>query len=191
MKIILASKSQRRKELLDQMKLKYEIINSNADETFEDGIIIYEQSKRLALKKTKAVFDKTVGDRIVIGSDTIVEKSGKIYGKPKDKEDAIKMLEELKNSKHMVITSLCVMAEKKGKYFEYVDYDITNVYLKNMTKEEIRKWVDEDNPIDKAGAYAIQSQFAVFIDKIEGNYNTVMGLPIHKLYDVLKEIEKI
>ena len=191
MRIILASKSPRRRELLDLIDLKYEVIPSNADETFEKGLTLEEQSKRLGVIKAKAVFDKTEGDRIVIGSDTMVEKDGIIYEKPKDKKDAIRMLEQLKGGKHHVITSLCVLAEKNGKYFEYIDYDIAEVYLKDISKEEIEKWVDENNPIDKAGAYAIQSKFAVFVEKIVGNYNTVVGLPVHKLYDVLKQIDKM
>lgn len=189
MKYILASKSPRRKELMDLMGLKYEIIVSNADETFENGLSIEEQSKRLGYIKAKAVFDKTCGDRIVIGSDTMVLKEGKVYEKPKDKEDAIRMLNELKKSKHTVITSLAILAEKNGKYIEYVDYDKADVYVKDISAEEILNWIEIGNPYDKAGAYAIQSQFGVYIEKIEGNYFTVVGLPIHKLYDVIKKID--
>lgn len=190
MKYILASKSPRRKELLDLMGLKYEIIVSNADETFEEGLTIEEQSKRLGYIKAKAVFDKTSGDRVVIGSDTMVLKDGKVYEKPKNREDAIRMLSELKNSKHTVITSLAVLVEQSGKYKEYVDYDKSDVYIKDMTNEEINHWIDIGNPYDKAGAYAVQSEFGVHIEKIDGNYFTVVGLPIHKLYDIIKEIEK-
>ena len=190
MRIILASQSPRRKELLDLIKIKCEVIASNVDETLEQGLTLEEQSKKLAYIKAKKVFEETTGDRIVIGSDTMVEKNGKIYGKPKDKNDAIKMIQELKNGKHTVITSLSVLAEKEGRYFEYIDYDTAEVYIKDMTIEEIEKWVETDNPIDKAGAYAVQSEFSVFIEKIVGSYNTVMGLPLHKLYDILKEINK-
>lgn len=189
MKYILASKSPRRKELMDLMGLKYEIIVSNADETFENGLSIEEQSKRLGYIKAKAVFEKTIGDRIVIGSDTMVLKEGKVYEKPKDKKDAIRMLNELKNSKHTVITSLAILAEKNGKYTEYVDYDKADVYVKDISAEEILNWIEIGNPYDKAGAYAVQSQFGVYIEKIEGNYFTVVGLPIHKLYDVIKKID--
>lgn len=191
MRIILASQSPRRRELLDLMGLKYEIICSNADERFTPGLSLEEQSKRLGFIKAKTVFDKLQGDRIVIGSDTIVEKNGEIYEKPKNKLDAIRMIKELKNDKHNVITSLCVLAEKDGEYFEFLDCDITEVYLKDITDEEIEKYVEDDNPIDKAGAYAIQSKFSVFIEKIIGNYNSVVGLPIHKLYDILKRIEEM
>ena len=190
MKYILASQSPRRKELLDLMGLKYETIVSNVDETFEEGLTIENQSKRLSYIKAKTVFDKTTGDRIIIGSDTMVQKDNNVYEKPKDKDDAIRMLMELKNGKHTVITSLTVLAEKKGKYMEYTDYDTTDVYIKDMTIEEINKWIETGKAYDKAGAYAVQSEFGVHIEKINGNYFTVVGLPIHKLYDILKEIEK-
>lgn len=190
MKYILASKSPRRKELLDLMGIKYEIVLSNADETFEEGLTIEEQSKRLGYIKAKKVFDTTNGNRIVIGSDTMVLKDNKVYEKPKDREDAIRMLMELKNAKHTVITSLAVLSEKDGKYAEYIDYDKSDVYIKDMSMEEINDWIEVGNPYDKAGAYAIQSEFGVHIEKIDGNYFTVVGLPIHKLYDIIKEIEK-
>ena len=109
MKVILASKSPRRKELMDLLDIDYEIIVSNADETFEEGLTLKEQSKRLGYIKAKAVFDETTGDRIVIGSDTMVLKDDKLYGKPKNKEHAKEMLNDLKNSKHQVFTSLAIL----------------------------------------------------------------------------------
>ena len=187
MKVILASQSPRRKDLMDLLNIKYEIKVSNADETFEEGLTIEEQSKRLAYIKAKTIFDSTKGDRIIIGSDTMVIKSGKIYGKPIDRQDAINMLKELKNAKHQVITSLCVLIQDGENYLESTDYDIADVYIKDMTDDEIEKWVDEGNPLDKAGGYAIQSEFCVYVDRIDGNYTTVVGLPMHKLYDVIKE----
>lgn len=186
MKIILASQSPRRKELLGLFVKDFDVIVSNVDETFEEGLSIYEQSKRLSYKKAKAVFDKTSDNRIVIGSDTMVLKNGKVYEKPKDRNDAIRMIQELRNSKHEVITSLTVLIQDGEKYSEYIDYDITKVYFKNITDDEIEKWVDTGKAYDKAGAYAIQSEFGVFVEKIEGNYFTVVGLPIHKLYEVVK-----
>lgn len=187
MKIILASQSPRRKELIDLLDIKYEVMPSGANETFEEGISIVEQSKRLAYIKAKEIFNKTSEDRIVIGSDTMVIKDGKIYGKPKDEENAIQMLNELKNSSHQVITSLCVMIQNKGEFKQYLDYDLAEVYFKDMTGEEIQKWVNTGKALDKAGGYAIQSEFCVYVDRIEGNYTTVMGLPMHKLYEVIKE----
>ena len=187
MKIILASQSPRRKELMDLMKLNYEVIVSHADETFEEGLTIEEQSKRLGYIKAKAVFDKTEGDRIVIGSDTMVLKGSEVLEKPKSKDDAIRMLNLLRNTDHRVITSLTVLIQDGEKYSEYIDYDIAKVYFKDMSEKEILKWIEEGNPYDKAGGYAIQSKFGVFVDKIEGNYFTVVGLPIHKLYDAIKK----
>ena len=187
MKIILASQSPRRKELMDLLNINYEIIVSNADETLEKSLTIEEQAKKLSYIKAKTVFDKTSGDRIVIGSDTMVVKNGKIYGKPKDNQDAFKMLKELKNTKHQAITGLAILVEKDGKYEEYLDYDIAEVYFKDMTDEEITNWINTGKALDKAGAYAVQDEFIVFIEKFNGNYSTIMGLPIHKVYDVLKK----
>lgn len=190
MKIILASESPRRRELLDMMGLKFDIKPSNSDETFKDGLSIEEQSKRLAHIKAKSVFDETAneGDRAVIGSDTMVIEGDKIYGKPHTREQAIEMLQDLNEKKHQVITSICVISEKNGEYKEQLDYDIADVYFKKMTEEEIEAWVDKDKPYDKAGGYAAQSAFGVHIEKTEGNFFTKMGLPIHKLYDMLKNI---
>lgn len=188
MKIILASGSSRRRELLEMMGLEFEVKVSNADETFEQGLSLEEQSKKLAYIKAKAIFDETEGDRAVIGSDTMVIKDGKIYGKPENREDAIAMLKDLSGATHKVITSICVLSQDGEKYKEQVDYDMADVFFKEMSIEEIESWIDYDEPYDKAGGYAVQSRFGVHIDKINGNFFTVMGLPIHKLYDMLKQI---
>lgn len=187
MKIILASQSQRRKELMDLLKIKCEVIESNVEEKLENGLSIEEQSKKLGYIKAKAVFDKTQGDRIVIGSDTIVVKENEIFGKPKDKEDAKRILNILNNTNHTVITSLAILIQEGDKYTEYIDCDKTEVYIKKMTEDEIEEWIEEGKPYDKAGAYTIQSKFGAFIDKIEGSYFTTLGLPIHKLYDIVKK----
>lgn len=187
MRIILASKSPRRKELMELMGVDFEIIVSNADEILEEGLSIEEQSKKLGYIKAKAVFDTTSGDRVVIGSDTMVIKDGKLLGKPKDKEEAVNMLNFLKNDKHQVITSIAILIEKNGKYEEYIDCDMANVYISDMSDEEIEKWIEIGSVYDKAGAYAIQSEFGVFVDKIEGNHSTVIGFPINKVYNILKE----
>ena len=187
MKVILASKSPRRKELMDLLGIDYEIMVSNVDEKLEEGLSIEEQSKKLGYMKAKAVFDQTSGDRMIIGSDTIVAKDEKIYGKPKDKEDAIQMLNRLKNGKHQVVTSLAILVEIDGKYEEYLDCDMTDIYVSDMTSSEIEEWLNTGHAYDKAGAYAIQLEFAKFIEKIDGNYHSVVGLPIHKIYHQLKQ----
>ena len=189
MKIILASQSPRRKELLALIVPKFEIIVSDEKETFNNTLSLEEQVTEIAYIKAKNVYDKTKGDRIIIGSDTIVTKNGKIYGKPKDRNHAKEMIKELitGDKVHKIITGLSVLIEENGILKEYKTYDTVNVYLKNMTDEEIEKWIDTGNAMDKAGAYGIQNEFCVHVEKIEGNYTSVLGLPIHKVYDIIKE----
>lgn len=114
MRVILASGSSRRKELLKSIIQDFEVIVSNSDESFQEGLTIEEQSKRIAYLKAKTVFDQTQGDRIVIGADTMVLKDGAIYGKPKDKEDAFQMLANLQNNMNEVITGISILIEKDG-----------------------------------------------------------------------------
>ena len=153
MRVILASKSPRRRELMDMIGVDYEIVVSNKKDIKE--IYCWED--------------------------------GKLYGKPKDRQDAINMINELKNDKHQVFTSLAILVQKGNEYKEYIDCDIADVYICDMTDQEIEKWVSSGEADDKAGAYAIQTKFGVFVDKIDGNYYTVIGLPINKVYNVLKE----
>ena len=187
MKIILASKSPRRKELMDLLNLDYEIIVSDADESLEDGLTMEEQSKKLAYIKAKAVFDETQGDRIVIGADTLVYKDDKKYGKPGNSENATRMLHELKNSVHQVCTGIAVLVQNGDIYDEIIDYSTTSIHMKDMTDSEIQEWIATGKAFDKAGAYAIQEEFAKFIDNIDGNYSSVVGLPIDKVYDAIKK----
>lgn len=189
MRVILASASPRRKELLDLIGVNYEVMVSNADESIEDGLSIEEQSKKLGFLKARDVFDRTEGDRVVIGSDTLVIKEGRLYGKPADRPEAVDMIKDLSGAKHQVITSLAVLVQRGEEYEEYTDTDITDVYVADMTESEIEQWVDTGEAYDKAGAYAIQSGFAKYIDRIDGNYYTVIGLPVNKVYSILKKYE--
>lgn len=186
MKSILASQSPRRKELLALIVPKFEIIVSDEEETFNNTLSLEEQVTEIAYIKAKNVYDKTKGDRIIIGSDTIVTKNGKIYGKPKDRNHAKEMIKELitGDKVHKIITGLSVLIEENGILKEYKTYDTVNVYLKDMTDEEIEKWIDTGNAMDKAGAYGIQNEFCVHVEKIEGNYTSVLG---YKVYDIIKE----
>lgn len=187
MKVILASGSPRRKELLKAITKDFEVTVSNSDEAFQEGLTIEEQSKRIAHLKAKMVFDQTQGDRIVIGADTMVLKDGAIYGKPKDKQEAYKMLSNLQSAMNEVITGVSVLIEKDGIQKEYNDYDIGKVYISSMDDREIQDWIESGKAMDKAGAYAVQEEFAKYIEKIEGSYATVVGLPIHKVYQVMKQ----
>lgn len=188
MRIILASKSPRRKEILGMIVDKFDIMVCKEDEILDNTLSIKEQSIKLAYDKAKNIFNRTNGDRIVIGSDTIVvDENDKIYGKPQDREDAIKILNSIKGKEHRVFTSIAVLVSKNGKIYEDTDCDIARVYIDNMTDEEVTKWVDTGEAYDKAGAYAVQGKFAKHIEKIDGNFWTVMGLPINKVYNILKK----
>lgn len=189
MRVILASKSPRRKELMDLAEFDYEILVSETDEKIDENLSIEENSKEIAYSKAKSVFDNTQGNRVVIGADTIVVKYNEIFGKPKSREEAIKMLKKLQNSKHTVYTSLSILVEKNENYKEYKELYSADVYVKPMQDAEIINYIDTYNVFDKAGAYAIQSKFAVYIEKIDGNYNTIIGLPIERIYDIFKENE--
>ena len=187
MKIILASKSPRRRELMNLGRFEYEILVSDEEEKFDETLSIEEQSKKVALDKAKVIFDNTQGDRAIIGADTIVVNDNEIYGKPKDRQDAIRMLKGLQGKTHKVYTSIAVLIEKNGEYKEYNELHETKIFVKPMSDYEISKYITQTNPYDKAGAYAIQGQFALFIEKIEGSYTNVVGLPIERVYEILKE----
>lgn len=189
MKIILASQSPRRAALLDLIKVDFEVMPSNYEEKIENKFDIEEISKELAYGKALDVFNNTQGDRTVIGADTIVVKDNKIYGKPKDRADAIRMLKELQGEYHIVYTSVAILIENHEKYDEYKEISKTLIKVKEMSDNEIIEYVDNEKPFDKAGAYAIQSCFCKYIEKIEGNYMSVIGLPVDKVYEILKENE--
>lgn len=167
----------------------FEVIVSNVDETLEKGLNIEEQSKKLAYIKAKPVFEQTkeYKDRIVIGSDTMVVKDDLILGKPHSKEEAIDMINKIQNDKHQVITSLCILVEKDGKYYEYLECDISNVYIKKISNKEIEEWIDSGEAYDKAGAYGIQTEFGKYVSKIDGNYFSIVGLPIHLIDNIIKK----
>ena len=189
MRIILASGSPRRKELLKLITPKFEILVSEVYEKLEEGLIPQKQVERLAYIKAKDIYEKTEGDRIIIGADTIVTKNGKIYGKPKDRTHAKQMINELLkgNKIHSIMTGLFVIIEKDGEYKEYKTTDEVKVFLKDISDSEIDKWINTGNAMDKAAAYGIQNEFCVFVDKIEGNYTSAVGLPTHKIYVIIKE----
>ena len=191
MKVILASRSPRRAAILDLAKIEFEVLPSRYDEKTNNTYDIEEKSKEIAYGKALDVYNNTQGDRTIIGADTLVAKDGKLYGKPKDWEDAIRMLKELQDDIHTVYTSLAIIIEEKGEYKEFTEVVKTNITVNKMSDEEIIEYVDSEMPYDKAGAYAIQGSFAKFLDSIEGNYMSVIGLPIDRVYRILKDNEII
>lgn len=189
MRFILASASPRRKELLRLIVPEFEIITSSIEEKLKEGLTPQEQATNLAYKKAKDIYERTEGDRIVIGADTIVTKNEKIYGKPKDKNNAKQMIKELLGGDrtHNIITGLCVIINKEENFKEYKLFDEVKVFLNCMSDNEIDRWLETGNAMDKAGAYGMQNEFCVFVNKIYGNYTTAIGLPTHKLYNIIKE----
>lgn len=190
MKIILASKSPRRKELLSLITNDFDIIVSDADEHVDETLTSAEKVKSIAKQKANIVASNIDEDCVVIGSDTIVVVDETILGKPHDYDDAVRMLHMISGRTHKVMTGISVVIKKEGKQKEINDVDIADVHVNALSDEEIEKWINTGNAWDKAGAYAIQQEFAVHIDKINGSFATVMGLPVHLFYNILKN-EKV
>ena len=188
MKIILASKSKRRQELLKMINLDYEIVVAEGDEITNDNLSPIENCINISLQKALEVKDKTKGDRIIISCDTIVVKNNKIYGKPKNYEEAFNMLKLLCGTSHQVLSCLTVIEIKDEKEKIYKSQGEGIVYIDNISDDEIKDWIEKANPYDKAGGYAIQESFGKYITKIEGDYYSIVGLPLNALYNILKKI---
>nr|WP_294796425.1 Maf family nucleotide pyrophosphatase [uncultured Mucilaginibacter sp.] len=180
-KIILASKSPRRQELLKLMDLDFRIVLKEVDESYPDGLSPEEIAVYIAKKKAEA-FDEMVSDEVVLTADTIVSIGDKILGKPENEEHAVEMLNLLSGSTHQVITGVCLFYRQEYHTF----YDVSDVTFRHMTDEEIRHYVSKYKPMDKAGSYGIQEWVGVTgIVKINGSYTNVVGLPTEKLYQAL------
>jgi len=184
MKIILASTSPRRLELLRGLGLKVEVVGSKVRESKFDIPNPQKLVKTLALTKAQEVARRTKSG-LIIGADTIVVLKGKILGKPKDEEEAKSMLRKLSGRTHEVLTGLAVIHAPSGK--TKVDFVRTKVKFRKLFEQEIAGYVAEDKPFDKAGAYAIQEKAGLFVEKIDGCYFNVVGLPLAKLAEMLRE----
>lgn len=182
-KIILASSSPRRRELLETAGIKFEICVKEVDESIPAGTAPLEAAKMTALKKALATAESHKND-IVIGADTIVVAEGKILGKPKDKDDACAMLRMLSGIEHEVITGVCIICGEKTDSFAQV----SRVKFYELTEDEIKSYVDTGEPMDKAGAYGIQGKGCILVEKIEGDYFNIVGLPVA---EVVRAINKI
>lgn len=212
-KIILASGSPRRRELLEQIGYTFEIVTSEKEEVYQ-STEPQEIVKELALLKARDVAQKVIekkaasgmgmperkaSDRetseertsdgfVIIGADTVVVHCGKILGKPKDEEDALRMLMALQNDAHDVYTGVAMICYDENGSEEVISHAVgTKVYVDPMTEEEIREYIATGEPMDKAGAYGIQGRFAAHISKIEGDYYNVVGLPVSYIYRLLRE----
>lgn len=185
-KIVLASASPRRKELLEQIGLDFGIFVSDTDESKTDNALpVNLYTEELAMKKAAAVASSLDGNRIIIAADTVVYYDGKIMGKPKNEEEAFKMLSSLSGNMHEVYTGICVMRTSDG--FAVADFEKTEVYFNTLTDEKIRRYIASGEPSDKAGAYGIQGKGASLVRKINGDYSNVVGLPLSKLVKILED----
>ena len=189
-KIVLASASPRRKELMQQAGYEFEIQVSHKEEVYT-GTTPDEIVKELALLKAKDIAEQNERKNlIVIGADTVVAHKGMILGKPKSEEDAFEMILGFQGDKHQVYTGVAILSYDESGVETVVNHAVrTDVYVNAMTEDEIWAYIQRDHVMDKAGSYGIQSGFAVHIEKIEGDYFNVVGLPVSYIYDVLKKIE--
>ncbi len=183
-KIILASSSPRRKMLLEQIGIPFEIVVSEVEENISLTDSPYENVKALAIQKAQKVSEQIDFDAVIIGADTMVYFNGELLGKPQNDIDALNMLKKLQSNKHRVYTGVCVIKDNK----QYTLTDYTDVYMRKISDEELIGFISTREYYDKAGGYAIQQKGALMIDKIDGDYNTVVGLPLTKLYLLLKQI---
>ena len=182
--IILASKSPRRQELLRLMGLDFKVVLREVDETYPEGLTPAEIAVHIAEKKAKA-FDEVIHDEIVITADTIVCLDGKILGKPENEEHAFEILSDLLGKRHEVITAVCLLKNHQLTSF----YEVSEVFFKTLSDEQIRHYISTYAPMDKAGAYGIQEWIGlVAVEKINGSYSNIVGLPTQRLYEELQKI---
>ncbi|MFF2020165.1 Maf family protein [Paenibacillus sp. NPDC058177] len=226
--IILASSSPRRQELISSLDLPYEVIVSDADETTEPGLSPAEIVEQLSHRKAQAVYERCIAETrfetggVIVGSDTIVVLGDTVLGKPKDAEDAYRMLQSLQGQTHHVYTGVAVIdiqtderdhatgrpldkpetnetpmyLGKTGQYrvtalsasgqpAAIVGHTVSQITFRPMSDEEIRAYINTGEPLDKAGSYGVQGIGSVFIERIEGDFYSVMGLPLNLLYPIV------
>ena len=186
-RMILASASPRRRELLSQIGIEHEVIPSNKDEILPK---MHPAKAAEALSRGKALdVAKDIDDKaVIIGADTVVAYAGEILGKPKNEEDAFRMLHMLQGEEHEVYTGVTFVVKENGR--EYIESfcESTKVMMYPASEEEIWAYIATGEPMDKAGAYGIQGRAAAFVKKNVGDYNNVVGLPIARLYQILKNL---
>ncbi len=187
MRLILASASPRRRELLLTLIPSFEVIPSGVDE----NLINEKDPVRFAMKAATAKAESVasgIGKGVIISADTVVSLNGCIIGKPKDEKEAYNVLSRLSGSEHSVITGLCIIAMDGRKRKKFVDYEKTMVKMRELKEEEIISYLSHSNWLDKAGAYAIQEHGDRFIEYIIGDYHNVVGLPVKRLRKLLTQM---
>lgn len=181
--IFLASESPRRKELLQQLGLQFEVVNAPVEEVALPNEPPESYVLRIAIEKALSGFNKVAGKAIwVVGGDTAVLVKGRVFGKPKNEVDAFKMLSKLSGQTHEVLSAVAIVFD--GEVFSALNK--TSVTFKVLSESEIRDYINSDEPFGKAGSYAIQGLGAKFIKRIEGSYSGVMGMPLFELNQLLE-----
>lgn len=184
-KIILASQSPRRKQLLEWAEITFDVMVSDTDESFPQHLSFHEAAMYIAEEKARTVAAKAGEQLPVLAADTIVICENKLLGKPQHQAEAISMIKQLSGKQHSVITGVSILYEGKTTNF----YDETKVWFNELSDAEIARYVNVHKPFDKAGGYAIQEWIGVVgIKKIEGDFYNVMGLPVNRVY---RELQKI
>ncbi len=189
--IILASASPRRRELLQMLGLRFRVVPSAVEESLT-AASPRELVEALARQKAEDIFLRQTGDVAVIGSDTVVSaEDGTVFGKPADAADAARMLRQLSGRKHWVSTGVAVFVRRNGREARESFVSESAVWMDELSPSEIEAYIATREPMDKAGAYGIQGLGARYISRLEGDYYTVVGLPVHELYKKLKEMQVI
>lgn len=184
--VILASGSPRRKQLLEMAGVPLVVEVSDADESHAEGVLPQDYARQTAFEKASCVMKKHIGQNVVIvAADTIVVLDGAILGKPRDGQDAVRMLKNLSGRDHQVMTGVCVMDAESGTCVQFLAK--THVYFCPLTDGMIERYVATGEPMDKAGAYGIQAGAAGFVEKIDGSYTNVVGLPVCETMNVLRQ----
>lgn len=186
--IILASQSPRRKELLSRHGILFSVFVTDADETVSEPMSPAMLVEELSCRKARCAAEHFLRDNVlIIAADTVVALENEIFGKPEDKQDAFRMLSALSGKAHSVYTGVTLARVEKGtvRYRKIVSE--TKVYFKPLTPEEIQEYIATGEPFDKAGSYAIQGLASRFVEKIEGDYDNVVGLPVTEILTILQE----
>jgi septum formation protein len=183
-KIVLASKSPRRQELMKGLDISFEVRTMEVDESFPPALQREEIPLFLSKLKAQAFLPEMKANEVVITADTVVWVNDHVLNKPEDRDEAIAMVNELSGNQHVVYTGVTITTKDKALSF----YDETKVYFEALTQEEIEYYIDKYQPYDKAGSYGVQEFIGYMgINKLEGSYFNVMGLPVHQVYKKLME----
>lgn len=186
-KLVLASASPRRKKLLKELGFQFEVIPSTIEEYVPPGTLPDDAVKTLALQKAQDISNTLKYPAIIIGADTTVVINNESLGKPRDTQEAFEMLKLLSGNTHTVITGIAIIDNSNNK--SIVDSVYSEVTFKKLSDEEIVNYIKTKEPMDKAGAYAIQGIGSIFIEKIQGCYSNIVGLPVPRLNEILKQFD--